>query len=166
MTIRPTPPLPETKRRTRGRPMLWLLTGLLISRCSRGSRSRSTGSTRKAPACFRSGRLVSLASRRAGDGRGSPYCEPYRHATDVAATQIGDWRLNAFAGLCYPRGRSCQRPVALVGARRTIFAFPLFELTYGTSQPSAQTLFCVVAAPCNPLPLFRTPPLSGNTVRG
>ena len=74
--------------------------------------------------------------------------------------------MNAFEGLCYPRDRSCQWPVALVGALRTIFALPLFEQTYGTSQPSAQTLFCVVAAPCNPLPLSRTPQLSANTVRG
>ena len=90
----------------------------------------------------------------------------YREATDVVATQIGDWRLNAFAGLCSPRGRSCQWPVALVGAFRTIYSLHQYELTYGTSQPSEQRLFCVVAAPCNPLPLSRTPQLSANTVWG
>ena len=84
-------------------------------------------------------------------------------ATDFAATQIGDGRLKAFASLWYPE---CERQVASVEAFRAIFALPLTELTYGTTQPSAQTLFCVVAAPCDPLPLFRTPQLLASAVRG
>ena len=80
----------------------------------------------------------------------------------VAATQIGDGPLKAFADLC----EGCHWHVVPLEAQRAIFALPLFELTYGTSQPSSQTLFCVVVAPCNPLPLSRTPQLSADTVRG
>ena len=51
-------------------------------------------------------------------------------------------------------------------ACRAFLVAPLIELTCETTLPYAQMLFGVVAAPCNPLPLSRTPQLSGNTVRG
>ena len=74
--------------------------------------------------------------------------------------QIGDGPLKAFADLC----EGCHWHVVPLEAQRANFALPLIELTCGTTPPSAQTLFGVVAAPCNPLPLSRTPQLSASSV--
>ena len=81
---------------------------------------------------------------------------------NVAATQKGEGPLKAFADLC----EGGHWHVVPLEAQRANFALPLIELTCGTTQPSAQTLFGVVAAPCNPLPLSRMPQLSASSVRG
>jgi hypothetical protein len=80
----------------------------------------------------------------------------------VAATQIGSEPLKAVADLY----ESYHWHGVPLEAQRANFALPLVELPCGTIQPSAQTLFGVEGAPCNPLPLSRTPQLSASSVRG
>ena len=51
-------------------------------------------------------------------------------------------------------------------ACRGFLVASLIELTCETTLPYAQMLFGVVAAPCNPSPLSRTPQLSASYVQG
>ena len=51
------------------------------------------------------------------------------------------------------------------GAGSVVSASSLYE-SDAVGMVQAQTLFCVVAAPCVPLPLFRTPQLLASAVRG